>query len=471
MLDEATLLEARGGSVIAPAGCGKTELIARAVRAMPCGRALVLTHTHAGVRALRDRLKRFEITRERAHVETLAGWCLRYSSAYPGRSQVAGEFADNWNAVYAGAQLLLDIPALRTVVQASYTAVFVDEYQDCTRTQHAVILALSRIVPTWVLGDPLQGIFGFAGGNLSWSREVEASFPPLGELSTPWRWKKHHALGQWVSSIRPRLLAGDSIDLRRGPLRASDATPENQRREAFRLLKASGRVVIIRKWAGGAHDFARSMGGAYRSMEDVECNDLLTFAAEMDVLKGASRAERLLLFAGDCLTGISTKLSAARRALSAGRLPDPKRFKEAAVVGALVAVATSNDVLDVIAAMDQMAAIPDVKAFRQEIWQDARRACEEFGRGEHGSLGSSASSIRNRRRFAGRALDERCVSRTLLIKGLEFEHALVLNAMEYEDPSAPGDGARHFYVAATRGSSSLSVLSPTPIVRFTPPTL
>jgi hypothetical protein len=43
------------------------------------------------------------------------------------------------------------------------------------------------------------------------------------------------------------------------------------------------------------------------------------------------------------------------------------------------------------------------------------------------------------------------VARTLLIKGLEFAHAIVIDA--------DGLDARNLYVALTRGSSSLTVVS------------
>ena len=48
------LAESSRTSVIAPAGYGKTHLIAAAVGKERFGRQLLLTHTHAGVRAIRD---------------------------------------------------------------------------------------------------------------------------------------------------------------------------------------------------------------------------------------------------------------------------------------------------------------------------------------------------------------------------------------------------------------------------------
>ncbi len=55
-LPEIDIFQARRGSVTAPAGCGKTQLIADALT-QHFGRkpVLVLTHTNAGVTALRTR--------------------------------------------------------------------------------------------------------------------------------------------------------------------------------------------------------------------------------------------------------------------------------------------------------------------------------------------------------------------------------------------------------------------------------
>ena len=44
----------------------------------------------------------------------------------------------------------------------------------------------------------------------------------------------------------------------------------------------------------------------------------------------------------------------------------------------------------------------------------------------------------------------RIVSRTLLIKGLEFDHSVVLDPSELD--------AKHLYVAMTRGARTLSIL-------------
>lgn len=476
MFDHLALVNADRGSVVAPAGCGKTELIVRAVKSMTRGRALVLTHTHAGVKALRDRLKRLDLGSAHAQVETIAGFCLRYANAYPKASDfdTPEPVGSEWENVYEAAQKLFsDVHAIRRVIQSSYSGVFVDEYQDCTMVQHQLVTTLADIMPCRVLGDPLQGIFGFAGGNLSWKGDVEAAFPSLGELNKPWRWSgKNEALGNWLLDIRKKLIRGQEIDLSAGPVIWAESTPGNQRAEAYRLVKSEGRVVAIRKWAREAHSFARTLGGLYPSMEEMDCKDLLKFAEDMDKHAGARRAARIVRFASECMSEVSTVLEDARRKFEAGRLPSLARIKNCVpAIEALIATTKTNSAETVRIALDFIAEIPGAKVFRRELWQEARRALLAFDRGTYTTIHQAAWASRNRLRIIGRALDTRLVSRTLLIKGLEFEHALILDADELEDPRQPGDGAKNFYVAATRGSRSLVVLSAQPKVKFRTPKL
>lgn len=91
------------GSIVAAAGCGKTETIARAVKASP-GRQLVLTHTNAGVEALRRRMRRHGVAESSVVIDTVAGWCLKFVTAYPNSSGWAGqdssEDRDWYDALY-----------------------------------------------------------------------------------------------------------------------------------------------------------------------------------------------------------------------------------------------------------------------------------------------------------------------------------------------------------------------------------
>ncbi|MQB04927.1 hypothetical protein DXT91_12515 [Agrobacterium tumefaciens] len=166
---------------------------------------LLLTHTLAGVDALRLRLKSKGIKPERYHLDTIAAWALRYASSFPkpsGLPPIITPRGNQWPAVYQAAHQLLASGSVDVVIRASYSMVLVDEYQDCTISQHKTAKALSRTVPVIVFGDPLQGIFDFGAEPIvNWTNNVLPTFPQIDELKTPWRWTKkgNDALAEWLN--------------------------------------------------------------------------------------------------------------------------------------------------------------------------------------------------------------------------------------------------------------------------------
>ena len=156
------LAHASSGFVESPAGCGKTEAIIRTVGNYCTGRQLILTHTHAGVDALRQRFRQHSVPSIKYHIDTIAGWAWGWVRKYPENAGYTGstEIAQ-WNDVYAAMSVLLQKEFVRFGVTNSYTGIIVDEYQDCTVPMHRLIVQLKALVPCRVLGDDLQGIFGF----------------------------------------------------------------------------------------------------------------------------------------------------------------------------------------------------------------------------------------------------------------------------------------------------------------------
>jgi len=72
------------------------------------------------------------------------------------------------------------------------------------------------------------------------------------------------------------------------------------------------------------------------------------------------------------------------------------------------------------------------------------------------SFHDAAIQMREQNRLVGRLLPRRAVGSTLLLKGLEAEVVVVLNASALD--------ARNLYVAMTRGSRALIVCSQTPVL-------
>jgi len=71
----------------------------------------------------------------------------------------------------------------------------------------------------------------------------------------------------------------------------------------------------------------------------------------------------------------------------------------------------------------------------------------------------SSVQVREQSRVIGRPLPRRAVGSTLLLKGLEADVAVILDATDID--------ARNLYVAMTRGSRKLVICSRTPILQPT----
>lgn len=173
-------------SVQLPAGTGKTQIIAAVgTLAADAGeRVLVLTHTNAGVDALRRRLRQFGAPARQVRVETIASWAHSLVRHYPQLAEVqVPEIPRGCDSetYYQGALLVATSTAIRGVLRASYRFAVVDEYQDCGASQHALVGAVSEAVPVAVFGCPLQSIFDF-GGN---GKHAAAAQGPL--AGRPWQ--------------------------------------------------------------------------------------------------------------------------------------------------------------------------------------------------------------------------------------------------------------------------------------------
>jgi hypothetical protein len=143
------------------------------------------------------------------------------------------------------------------------------------------------------------------------------------------------------------------------------------------------------------------------------------------------------------MTGIATPLSTIRKAVANGQLPKPHRLlKHRDVAEAIIEVATAATVAPVTRLLKLVEQIPDRRIFRRELWREMTRALHVYSSGRGASRRDAAWELRHRFRRQGRSIEKRTISRTLLIKGLEFEHALILDASEHD--------AKNFYVAVTR---------------------
>lgn len=157
----AQLLDVPRGSVTAPAGCGKTQLIADMLKYQAPGKpALVLTHTNAGRAALEIRIKKAGVPGGAARVSTIDSWASGLARKFPRRCGLPlqvlnvenprSDYVTIRNAVAA----MLAAGHLDDALKATYSRLLVDEYQDCGLEQHAIVTAVAKSLKTIVLGDP-----------------------------------------------------------------------------------------------------------------------------------------------------------------------------------------------------------------------------------------------------------------------------------------------------------------------------
>jgi len=466
---EIDLLAIQRGTITAPAGCGKTHLIADGLmRHCQPKPVLVLTHTNAGVSALRARLERANVPPEKFRLATIDGWAMRLTSMFPRRSGLDPNVlklanpAKDYPAIREAAAKLLKGGHLSDILAASYSRLFVDEYQDCGLYQHVIVYYMAQVLPTCVLGDPLQAIFGFSGPLVDWGKHVHAHFPPAGELQTPWRWKNAGAepFGLWLLQMRANLLAGQPIDLNGAPSNVVwvhlDGTEDHVRRlKACRALPktAGGSVLIIgdSKSPKGQRGYASQTPGA-TAVESVDLRDLVTFAQNFD-LRADNALANLISFAEDVMTNVGgTDYMKRIASHTKGTSRTPPTEAEAAGVKFNAARSNSN-AIDVLVEINKQ---PGVRSHRPVVLQACIKTLKACSDHDRAALHDAAVRSREHYRMMGRNLPKRAVGSTLLLKGLEAEVAVVLNPAELD--------AANLYVAMTRGSETLVICSASKII-------
>jgi len=462
------LFASNRGLLVAPAGCGKTRLIAEAValRQTP-RRQLVLTHTHAGVYEIRKHLRLLKASSSQARVETISGWALKYAASYPHTSGLLfdePETTEQWNAVHEAATRLLKNAHVGRVVENSYSGIMVDEYQDCSRPQHQLILAVAELLPCRVLGDPLQGIFDFSG-SVDWKTDVVPNFDQLPPLEKPWRWEQENAnrgLGQWLLRVREQIQSGKDVLLQHAPAVWKHLDPvygaQAQLAECKRMVNNIGEsVVAINKWPNQHHSLTSRLKGLFTCVEAIDCPELFQFAIDFEQKSGPQRAAAVLEFASICMTKVKSQLHSAIVSYSSGKSYKPHANADAPHFAALHRVASENTMSAVRPALQRLAELPDNRIHRRELYDEMILALCDYSMGTHTSLREAAWSVRSRTRTSGRKLGLRVAGSTLLVKGMEFQHALILDADKLN--------SKELYVAMTRGTQSLTIFSKSPVLR------
>lgn len=221
-----------------------------------------------------------------------------------------------------------------------------------------------------------------------------------------------------------------------------------------RSPRAGGQVLII---TGGVQkDLQRKLTkqtpGAV-TVEAVDLTEVMDFAREVDLIApGNLRAA--LDFAFAVMTGVDREGIAGRAAtVAAGRHRAPPEAHELAAIQ----YREVGDAASLIALFDALEAAQGARTFRPEILRTCIKALRSSG--PDVSFLEAAKRLREQQRVLGRLLPTIAVGSPLLLKGLEGDVAVILDASDFDRDAAKN--RKNLYVAMTRGSRKLVVCSPT----------
>ena len=406
------LANSKNALVVAPAGCGKTYTIADSVKYCE-GRQLILTHTHAGVRAIINHLKRLNITNNKYVVTTIHSFALKYAAAFPTLSRWTHNQPtdDEWNQVCSASCNSLKNNAIKRIITNTYDGIYVDEYQDCSTDQHELVLLLADYVPCRIVGDPLQAIFSQVNKDrsLDWSVVLER-FGTIATLDTPWRWKNDNAeLGDWLLEVRKKILAGEGVNFRTGPIKwVQDIGQQTQIAECYKAIGSKKETTAaIRKWGNQCHSLARLLNNTYSSMETVECADLIKWSNKFEDTHGPDRAVALIDFTKKCISRLPQFISTLRERISKGQKYNPQRPDFKKVASAFGEIIGSNEINPILVAMTAIDDLDESLVYaRRELWNEMKKTLKISTLENECRLSDIAWNIRDTGRKVGRRIDK-----------------------------------------------------------------
>jgi DNA helicase-2/ATP-dependent DNA helicase PcrA len=272
--------------------------------------------------------------------------------------------------------------------------------------------------------------------------------------------RRTEAFGQWLLHLRKLLMRGTPIDLQDAPgevvwiqLDGTDDRALQLRACQTRAPSPDGNVLIIGKSTSppSQQEFASQTPGAV-TVEAVDLKDLVNLAKDFD-FQAPGALEKIVNFAASVMTNVGGP-DLLRRVSVLQRGTERREASEAESAALrFVAERSPRTMVDLLVEIGKDAG---VRTYRPAVLRACIKALQSYDSGTGNTFHDAAVRAREQHRLLGRPLPRRAVGSTLLLKGLEADVAVVLNASELD--------ARNLYVAATRGSRRLVVCSRQPIL-------
>jgi superfamily I DNA/RNA helicase len=492
-MDHKAFIAGKKTLVIAPAGHGKTHTIVECLK-LTSGRHLVLTHTHAGIASIKEKILKESLESQSYHIETISSFVQKYVHAfYCGSNMPSQDAKDYHDFIINKALPILRSPLVQKVITGTYTGLFVDEYQDCTLKQHAVIMAVSQILPTHILGDPLQGIFDFNGQCVSFEDDLK-NFVRFPDLPHPHRWYKeghNKNLGDKIKHIRGLIEQNEAIPLKDDNSNSFHVfiisrddifKPDSKYRQYLDgILKNKKKnpdldslLILtpeyiengphgkpIRKGDITHRSKLKSLIDYSKSLQLIEAIDDKTFyslarTADDLINKIGTAKKKINRIKKDLLEslfnttdttnwfnqdGLKQKRDATEATLS---------LQLAVKFEAFINLPSPQQLADILTYLRQHMKFGYK---RDELYRSLVKALQ-IAASKKIPVFEAMKENRNVIRRTGRKVHGKCLGTTLLTKGLEFDTVVILDANKYDNP-------KHLYVAISRCCKRLIIFSET----------
>ncbi|MBA7572594.1 hypothetical protein ES708_14377 [subsurface metagenome] len=325
-------------------------------------------------------------------------------------------------------------------------------------------MALSEILPIYILGDPLQGIFDFNVGELvNFETDLNIFANAHFKLTEPWRWKKTNPkLGDRLKEIRSKLENEINIDLNQyasgieilqiveNDIYSWDKKYNKRIRELLDSERSLLLIYPVSENINARKNLVKTFKNRFHLVEAMDGKDFYNFSKIIDNSDSASIYNKI----HEIIYNIFNK-SELNKWFNDNELKNKRQEKDKIII---VAIKGNLDKLNqeisfilVSQTLKQIKKIPNIKCYRKELFSDLCKALEQ-AEYQKISVYKAMKNIRNVKRRMGRKIKGKYIGTTLLTKGLEFDTVAILNAHKFSDP-------KNLYVALTRASRKLIVFT------------
>ena len=461
--------------VIAPAGHGKTTLLTKCIlRLQTSKNILILTHTHAGIASIKQKMSKERISLKNVHISTITGSVQHMAILFYGENMLDGQGNKKYfNDIQENVLRIISLKGVLNIIKRTYSVIFVDEYQDCSIIQHKIIEIISSVLPTHLLGDPLQAIIRFDDEPVDFSKHLN-NFNKYEFLSTPWRWNNNgnKDLGESVIKMRKLLLNNSEIKLDnpnefKGVFFYKHSTEERNFWSTLghELLRFESDSLLIlfpptvecgityRAKCRQRFDFKHD----FELLEAIDDKDFYKCAQTIDSLRCEEKnitgdsliklLEAISFNKGDVTEWFSSKGVKQKRT-------EKEKCNTMKIMYEFFVQTKSFDALYQIINYVHTKLKWGYK--RPALLNAIKKVLHDY---RDSSCLERMKTYKNKIRIVGRKVNGKCIGNTWLTKGLEFDDVIILDAHKYKDRN-------NFYVAVSRACKNLYIFSKTSTLKF-----